>query len=85
MARAVAARVKLALKAGEELAFSPVDVLDRKRLSHTIAYRLGRYHVTLADGSFLGTFATLARAGHEGRVATGRGRTRLIGGEWKPI
>lgn len=68
--RHAAACVKRSLKAGDELAFSPVDVLGRKRLSHTIAYRRGRYHVTLADGSPLGSFATLARADHEGQVAT---------------
>ena len=68
--RVHAALVKRALKAGEALAFSPVDVLGRKRLSHTIDYRRGRYVVTTAEGAEVGSFATFARADHEGRFAT---------------
>ena len=62
--------VKRQLRAGHELVFSPVDVLGRKRLSHMIAFRRGRYVVTAADGHEVGTFATFARADHEGRIAT---------------
>ena len=69
-ARAAVARLKRQLKAGEEMAFSPVDVLGRKRLSHTIAFRCGRYVVTAADGQEVGTFATFAQADHEGRIST---------------
>ncbi len=73
--RVRANHVKRTLKAGEALAFSPVDVLGRKRLSHTIAYRRGRYVVTTADGREVGAFATLARADKAGAAATAEGHS----------
>ena len=65
-------RLKRSLRAGDELAFSPVCVSGERVFSHTIRFERGRYRVHGADGTDLGAFATLAaaeRAGAEGGAA----------------
>ena len=54
--------VKRQLRAGYELAFSPVDVLGNKTLSHTIRRTPKGYIATMADGVELGPFHTFAAA-----------------------
>lgn len=54
--------VKRQLRAGHELAFSPVDVLGNKTLSHTIRRTSKGYVVTTANGVELGPFHTFAAA-----------------------
>lgn len=52
-------RLKRLLRAGDELAFSPVMVSGNPVLSHTIRFDRGRYRVRDADGPDLGPFATV--------------------------
>ena len=59
-------RLKRSLRAGDELAFSPVHFSGDKVLSHTIHFERGRYRVRDADGSDLGTFATFGAASRAG-------------------
>ena len=62
-------RLKAALRAGDELAFSPVMFSGDKVRSHTIRYERGRYRVRDADGTDLEAFATFAGASRAGLEA----------------
>ncbi|WP_237482622.1 hypothetical protein [Lichenibacterium dinghuense] len=59
-------RLKRSLRAGDELAFSPVTFSGDRVLSHTIRFERGRYRVRDADGADLGAFATFAAASRAG-------------------
>ncbi len=61
--------VKRQLRAGHELAFSPVAFSGEKHLSHTIRHERGRYWTRTAEGDDLGPFFTFAAADRAGMKA----------------
>ncbi len=63
-------RIKQALKAGDELAFSVLEDDGSKSLSHQVAYRRGFYIVTGLDGEVVGSFGTISAANAAGFAAS---------------